>query len=159
AYAGFFQDDWRIAPRFMLNLGLRYEYVPPFTEGGNRLANFIPGTGFTQLGVNTGQIFNPDKNNFAPRLGFAWDATGERRAVIRGGANMMYVNPGWWIFVSQQGQNNVITGLTTNPSGLLLCRGAVNLTGPGCAAGVATDKTIGTIASTGLPLPPAAASG
>jgi hypothetical protein len=159
AYALFFQDDWRIMPRLMLNLGIRYEYVPPFTEGDNRLSNFIPGIGFTQLGKNTDQMFNPDKNNFAPRLGFAWDVTGNGKTVLRGGANMMYVNPGWWIFVSQQNQNNPITGLTTNPSGLLLCRGAVNLTGAGCAAGVATDPTIGTIATTGLPLPPASASG
>ena len=159
AYAAFFQDDWRIMPRLILNLGLRYEYAPPFTEGDNRLSNFIPGTGFTQLGINTGSIFNPDKNNFAPRVGFAWDALGNGKTVVRGGANIMYVNSGWWQFVSQQGQNNPITGLGTNPSGVLLCKGAVNLTSPGCAAGVATDPTVGNIASTGVPLLPAPASG
>ncbi len=159
AYAAFFQDDWRILPRLILNLGIRYEYVPPFTEGNNQLANFIPGTGFTQLGKNADQMFNPDKNNFAPRVGFAWDIGGNGRTVLRGGANMMYVNSGWWQFMSQQGQNNPITGLGTNPSGVLLCLGKVNLNTPGCATGVATDPTVGTIASTGVPLLPSTAAG
>jgi hypothetical protein len=159
AYAAFFQDDWRIMPRLMLNLGLRYEYVPPFTERNNQLSNFIPGTGFTQLGKNTDRMFNPDRNNFGPRVGFAWDVTGNGKTVLRGGANMMYVNSGWWQFMSQQGQNNPITGLGTNPSGVLLCRGAVNVTSPGCAAGVATDPTAGNIASTGVPLLPAPVTG
>ena len=155
ASALYFQDDWRIVPRLMLNLGLRYEYVTPLSEGQNLLSNFIPGTGFTQLGVNTDHIYNPDKNNFAPRFGFAWDVAGNGRTVVRGGANMMYVTPGWWIFVSQQNINNPATGLSTNPSGFTLCRGPINASGPGCAPGVATDPTIGTIRSAGLPLPPA----
>ena len=134
-------------PRLMLNLGIRYEYVTPLTEGNNRLSNFIPGTGFTQLGENTDQMYNPDKNNFAPRFGFAWDVSGNGKTVLRGGANMMYVTPGWWIFLSQQNSNNPTTGLGTNPSGFLLCRGAVNATGAGCAPGVATDPTIGNIRS------------
>jgi hypothetical protein len=155
AMAAYFQDDWRIMPRLMLNLGVRYEYLTPLTEGQDRLSNFIPGTGFTQLGKNTDQMYNPDKNNFAPRLGFAWDVNGNGKTVIRGGANMMYVTPGWWMFISQQNANNPTTGLSTNPSGFLLCRGAVNATGAGCAAGVGTDPTVGNIQSAGLPLPPA----
>ena len=155
AFAGYFQDDWRILPRLMLNLGVRYEYETPLTEGKNMMSNFIPGTGFTQLGVNTSQMYKPDPNNFAPRFGFAWDVGGNGKTVLRGGANMMYVTPGWWIFMSQQNSNNPTTGLGTNPSGFLLCRGAVNSTGAGCAAGVTTDPTIGTIQSAGLPLTPA----
>jgi len=159
AYAAFVQDDWRIMPRLILNLGLRYEYVPPFTEGNNQLSNFVPGVGFTQLGKNADRMFNPDRNNFAPRVGFAWDVAGNGRTVVRGGANIMFVNSGWWEFMSQQGQNNPITGLGTNPSGVLLCRGAVNLSTPGCAPGVPTDPTVGTIASTGVPLLPNSPTG
>ena len=155
AMAFYFQDDWRVLPRFTLNLGIRYEYLTPLHEDNGLLGNFIPGTGFTQQGVNADNMWAPDKNNFAPRVGFAWDASGNGKTVVRGGAGVMYVTPGWWIFLSQQNANNPTTGLNTNPTGFTLCRGAINATGPGCAAGVATDPTIGTIRSAGVPLPPA----
>jgi len=155
AMAAFFQDDWRITSKLILNLGLRYEYTTPITEENNQFANFDPAVGLLQLGKNTDRMWNADKNNFAPRFGFAYDLTGNGRTSIRGGANVIYVTPGWWIFLSQQNQNNPSVGLSTNPSGFLLCRGAVNTTGSGCANGVAADPTIGDIRSAGLPLPPA----
>jgi len=159
AMAAFFQDDWRIAPRLMLNLGLRYEYTTPITEAHNQFANFEPARGLLQLGKNTDQMWKADKNNFAPRVGFAWDVQGNGRTVVRGGANIIYVTPGWWIFLSQQNNNNPSVGLSTNPSGFLLCKGAVNTSGSGCAPGVATDPTIGDIRTAGLPLPPATVTG
>jgi hypothetical protein len=156
AMAAFFQDDWRITPKLILNIGIRYEYTTPITEAHNQLANFDRDRGLLQLGKNTDRMWTPDRNNVAPRLGFAYDVSGNGRTVVRGGANIIYVTPGWWIFLSQQNQNNPSVGLSTNPSGFLLCRGPINTTGPGCAPGVATDPTIGDIRSAGLPLPPAA---
>jgi len=41
-YAGFVQDDWRIKPRLMVNLGLRYEYTSPLREVNNLYGNFDP---------------------------------------------------------------------------------------------------------------------
>jgi Carboxypeptidase regulatory-like domain/TonB dependent receptor len=155
AFAGYIQDDWRVTQRLTLNLGVRYEYVTPLSEANDLLANFDPARGFLQLGKNTDQMWNPDKNNFAPRVGFAWDVTGNGKTVIRGGANTIYVTPGWWIFLSQQNVSNPTTGLGSNPSGFTLCKGPINATGAGCASGVASDPTIGTIRSAGLPLPPA----
>jgi Carboxypeptidase regulatory-like domain/TonB dependent receptor-like, beta-barrel len=155
AMSAFFQDDWRLTSKLILNLGLRYEYTTPITEGHNQFANFDPARGLLQLGVNTDRMWTPDKNNFAPRLGFAYDISGNGRTVVRGGANVIFVTPGWWIFLSQQNNNNPSVGLSTNPSGFALCRGAVNTTGTGCANGVAADPTIGDIRSAGLPLPPA----
>jgi carboxypeptidase family protein len=159
AMAAFFQDDWRVTRRLTLNLGLRYEYTTPIKEANNQFANFDPAKGLLQLGKNTDSMWNPDKNNFAPRVGFAWDMGGNGRTVLRGGANIIYVTPGWWIFLSQQNNNNPSVGLSTNPSGFVLCKGAVNATGPGCAPGVTTDPTIGDIRSAGLPLPPATITG
>src|SRR5207249_2262612 len=101
AMAGFFQDDWRITSKLILNLGLRYEFTTPIKEAKNQFANFDVDRGLLQLGKNTDRMWNPDKNNFAPRIGFAYDLTGSGRTVIRGGANVIYVTPGWWIFLSQ----------------------------------------------------------
>jgi hypothetical protein len=137
-YAAFIQDDWRIRPRFTLNLGLRYEYVTPIKEAGNELANFDPNLGMLQVGKQIKRPWDPDRNNFAPRLGFAWDVTGSGRTVIRGGGALIYVLQGFNVFTSQQGSTAVTTGLNTSPTGALLngvpgpgniTAGAVTLTG------------------------------
>ncbi|HZS07014.1 MAG TPA: TonB-dependent receptor [Blastocatellia bacterium] len=62
AISGFAQDNWRVHPRLTLNLGLRYEY----------------------------QSVTDEQNNFAPRLGFAWDVRGNGNTVIRGGGGVYY---------------------------------------------------------------------
>src|SRR5207245_10077909 len=48
--AGFAQDDWRIKPRLMLNLGLRYSYVSPLKEANNLYGTFDPALGLVQQG-------------------------------------------------------------------------------------------------------------
>ncbi|HEX8143768.1 MAG TPA: TonB-dependent receptor [Pyrinomonadaceae bacterium] len=60
--SAFIQDNWRVTPRLTANLGLRYDY----------------------------QSITDDRNNFAPRLGFAFDATGDGKTIIRGGAGLFY---------------------------------------------------------------------
>ncbi len=79
----------------IVNLGLRYEYQTPIDEANNLLANWTPTDGFLQLGVNTKRMWNADKNNFAPRLGFAWDIGGNGKTVVRGGGtgyHLRYAN-------------------------------------------------------------------
>jgi hypothetical protein len=89
-YAGFVQDDWRIKPRLMLNLGLRYEYNQPLREVNNLLGNFDPNssTGIVQQGQpGVGPtLWKPDHKDFSPRVGFAWDVTGKGTTVLRGGS-------------------------------------------------------------------------
>ena len=94
-WALFFQDDWKITPRLTLNLGLRYEYFAPLTEANGNLSNFyLGGTGPDALanGVvkTTDQLYPADKNNFAPRLGFAWSPFADGKTVIRGGFGVSY---------------------------------------------------------------------
>jgi outer membrane receptor protein involved in Fe transport len=60
--SAFIQDNWRVTPRLTANLGLRYDY----------------------------QSITDDRNNFAPRLGFAFDAAGDGKTIIRGGAGLFY---------------------------------------------------------------------
>ena len=85
----FVQDDWRVNSRLTLNLGLRYEVYIPDTEEKNRLVNFDPVNNKLiyagENGATATANKQTDKNNFAPRLGFAWDLTGHGKNVLRGG--------------------------------------------------------------------------
>ena len=74
----FVQDDWRVNPRLTLNLGLRYEY-----QKNPDAVNVNPNL------IQTHNIVN-DKNNFGPRLGFAFDLTGDGKTSIRGGWGLYY---------------------------------------------------------------------
>ena len=103
-YAGFVQDDWNVASRLTLNLGLRYEYEGLFQNGRGDMANFYPDLGKIVLLSGTGEpvlldqlpiidgesvdlrpsnFINKDLNNFAPRLGFAFRPLGTARLVVR----------------------------------------------------------------------------
>ncbi len=106
-WSGFIQDDWKVNSRLTVNLGLRYDLFGLPAEDQGRLVNFIPsqlrlGTaaspapppnGFVQAeggplaGVPTVEntLVPTDKNNFAPRVGFAFDLWGDQKVIVRGG--------------------------------------------------------------------------
>ena len=90
--AGFVQDDWRIAPKVMINLGVRYSYVSPFKANNNALGNFVPGQGLVQQGQSSvgSTIWKPDYHDFSPRVGIAWDVTGNGTTVVRAGGGLLY---------------------------------------------------------------------
>ena len=73
---GYVQDDWRATPDLTFNLGLRYEFGTPQWENGNNLTNFDPANNSLIL-ARDGSLYDrtlvePDKNNFAPRVGVAY---------------------------------------------------------------------------------------
>lgn len=92
----FFQDDWKARPNLTLNVGLRYEYFSVLKEKDDKISNFVfgPGGGLAGSSVRpTSELYNPDKNNFAPRLGFAYSPKSfglEQKLVLRGGFGVMY---------------------------------------------------------------------
>src|SRR5271157_5019503 len=86
----FGQDTWRVTPKLTLDLGLRYEYFGPLHNGAKNLAVFIPSAGFKIQGAGISSIFPSDDNNFAPRVGFAWQPKGSGDLVIRGGFGVFY---------------------------------------------------------------------
>jgi hypothetical protein len=134
--AGFVQDDWRLTPKLMVNLGLRYSYTSPFHEAHNLFGNFDPTLGLIQQGQSSvgNTLWKPDYRDFSPRLGFAWDVTGKGTTVVRGGASIIYSSFVATFFVQQAGQQNfrggsaaavptganlVVNGVTTPGSGTI----------------------------------------
>jgi hypothetical protein len=86
-YGVFVQDNWKIKPRLTLQLGLRYdkENLPGNSANKTLTAasgSFVPYAGLTNA--------PSDNNNFGPRIGFAYDAFGDGRTVLRGGYGMFY---------------------------------------------------------------------
>ncbi len=104
-YAGYFSDQWKIKPRLTLTLGLRYEYwtplderdalyLAPALENGNVINTILdPNAKLDFIGSAVGRSFyKPDKNNFAPNIGFAWDPRGNGKTAVRGGYAISYIN-------------------------------------------------------------------
>ena len=72
-YSGFVQDEWRIAPRLTLNVGVRYEYSSPYSEErGNFLNLDYSSLPNPPTLVREKSAVNPDYRNIAPRVGLAW---------------------------------------------------------------------------------------
>jgi outer membrane receptor protein involved in Fe transport len=114
-WAFFAQDDWRVNQSLTLFLGLRWELVGLWNENGDKIANFVPeGEGYhvvpnqevlalmppgvqalglykfaDQVGVDR-HLLHADKNNFSPRVGFAWRIGGGDRTVLRGGFGLFH---------------------------------------------------------------------
>jgi hypothetical protein len=96
---GFFaQDDWRVNKKLTLNLGLRYDVLSWPTEENNHMSNFNPATGELVEAGTSGwptALVNTPRNDWGPRIGFAYDLRGDGKTVIRGGYGLFYfVNRG-----------------------------------------------------------------
>jgi len=93
----FLQDQWTVSSRLTVNLGLRHDYFGTVSERDGRLSSIVlgPGATFTeQLATasvgRVDRLYNPERLNFSPRVGIAWDPFGDGRASIRSGFSMAY---------------------------------------------------------------------
>ena len=103
-YGFYFQDDYKITPALTLNLGLRWEYEAPRVEANNQVANYnfngtatLPngtpvrgGLAFPGVGGLASGNWDPNKKDFAPRIGFAYNF--KDAMVLRGGYGIFYSN-------------------------------------------------------------------
>ncbi len=104
SWYGFAQDEWRVTRNLVLTFGLRYEYSSPKLDTVGRSFSIVPGAQSTRFvnappgllfpgdqGAPKGANF-PDRNDFAPRFGFAWapNIFGEGKTSIRGGFGVFY---------------------------------------------------------------------
>jgi hypothetical protein len=90
----YLQDDFKLSRKLTLNLGVRYEFATPQWEDKNRLGNYDP-IANRLVQASAGSLYNralvnPDFNNWAPRIGFAYQAT--PKTVVRSGYGISYVH-------------------------------------------------------------------
>jgi hypothetical protein len=146
SYDAFVQDDWRVRANLTLNLGLRYEYNGPYTEAHNRIVNLDVGPNFTfATPVEPGQngaassLVQPDRHDFAPRLGLAWKPMKDTVVRLGYGINYNLAQYGTVIqnFAFQPPFATTETNFVLNPAGsnLTLVNGF-----PGAAAGTVTNN-------------------
>jgi outer membrane receptor protein involved in Fe transport len=127
---GYINDNWKLNSRFTVNLGLRYDYFGvQHNKNPNLDSNFYLGPGATiwdqirsgsvQTVPNSpiGSLWKPDKNNFGPRLGFAWDVRGDGKTAFRAGYGISY----------ERNFGNVTFNVIQNPPSYAV----VSLTAPG----------------------------
>lgn len=133
--AFFVQDDWKATQALTLNLGLRYDLFAAPVERFDRISNFDPASGNIivagENSPNGRDLVNNDKNNFGPRVGFAYSGFSENKSlVLRGGYGIVYsvdtndsanlnTNPG-------NGGGSFNCNPITNPAG---CNSVPGLTG------------------------------
>jgi hypothetical protein len=93
----FFQDDWKVNSKLNLNLGLRHDYFGDVQEREGRLSSIVfgPGGNFRERLANASltrvdRLYRPQKTNFSPRLGLAYDPFGNGKSVIRAGFSLAY---------------------------------------------------------------------
>ncbi|HKG81436.1 MAG TPA: TonB-dependent receptor, partial [Pyrinomonadaceae bacterium] len=123
--AFFVQDDWKVNPDLTLNLGLRYDIFTAPTERFDLQGNLDPATGRIQMaGENAPggrDLANTDKNNFGPRIGFAYSGfKADKTLVLRGGYGVLYATD---VSAAQP--------LTANPGTGAASYGCTPITNPG----------------------------
>lgn len=154
-WAAYANDSWKIKPRLTLNLGIRYEYYGTQHNANQALdSNFYLGDGgsiFERIRNGRillakdspiGKLWAVDKNNFAPRLGIAWDVFGNGKTSLRGGYGMAY----------ERNFGNVTFNVIQNPPNYA----TVQITTSVIPIIPITNNNLGPLAGSGIsrPLPP-----
>jgi hypothetical protein len=131
AHAAFAQDEFKVSPRLTLTLGVRYEPFLPWVEKNDRINSVAPGQQSTAVPDAPPGILFPgdlprgladnDLNNFAGRIGIAWDVTGSGKTSIRAGYGIFYESVNADSLAQENppfaGFSNVFSGRIEDPYG------------------------------------------
>ncbi len=153
--AVFAQDDWRISRRLTLNLGVRWDLLTWPYEKHNQQASFDLASGHVlEAGVNgvSRSIINQDYTNFAPRVGFAYDLSGDGKSAIHGGYGIFYF-PDYGGIDNQLGQQPPFGGAVTYYAFNGFCGTFTGQTATPGSPYKCPGYTDGTAATTALPKP------
>ena len=108
------QDTWKVKPNFTLEAGVRWDLAGALGDAQNQGSNFLPddpkasADGFVSLAEQP--LYKMDKNNFGPRVGFAWDVFNNGRTVVRAGYSLNYDLPNFGTIHAPQTFFNGWTG-------------------------------------------------
>ena len=143
-FAAFFQDDYRMTPKLTVNIGVRYELGSVWVDANNRLGNFDPNspTGLVQVANGISSPYNGDHRDWSPRLGFAWDISGNQKTVVRAGASLLYEFVPSSAFLNSGGN---AVGLGKVPTGAALCVNGSCVAGSGTIAATTFNPDPGTL--------------
>ena len=126
-FVGYASDDWHMFPKFTVTYGMRYEAFTPPTEINGHIANLAVSPDFSTVQCvtpvptgncvagSTPSLFNGNYNNWAPRLGIAWQPpgkwfSGQHQMTIRAGYSMFYVESYLNTLAKRNGQPTSLRG-------------------------------------------------
>ncbi len=127
--AGYIQDDWRVTPKLIINLGVRYQYASPMKEANNNAGTFDPNLGMVQQGHGINSLWSGDHRDFEPRLGFAWDLTGKGTTVVRAGGSLIHESWTENTFTGQFVLQNAFTTIFAVPTAAQITCGLTGVPG------------------------------